>query len=133
MRDKKYEEIATLFKYKKPDDLFEAIARSEISAQHISETLLRKVQKAVPTKQPLAQPHESGAVESALPVIPKVLVTGMKGFLTRTAMCCHPEPGDDIVGFVTQGRGVTIHRRECHNIERQKDNSRLIKVEWVNG
>jgi GTP pyrophosphokinase len=131
MRDKKYEEIATLFKYKKPDDLFEAIARNEISAQHISETLLRKVQKAELKKQPLMTPIEPGIVESVPPIVPKVLVTGMKGFLTRTALCCRPKLGDDIVGFVTQGRGVTIHRRECHNVIRQKDSSRLIEVDWL--
>ena len=130
-RDKNYEEIAALFRYKKPDDLFEAIGRNEISAQHIGETLLRKSQKTDPKKQLLIQPLESRAVESAIPAIPSVLVKGMTGFLTRTALCCCPQPGDDIVGFVTQGRGVTIHRRDCHNIIRQKDSSRLIEVEWI--
>lgn len=133
LRDKNYEEIAVLFNYKKPEDLFEAIARSEISAQHISEKLIRKEQKTEPQIHPLRQPLESDAVESAPPAIPKVLVTGMKGFLTRTALCCRPQPGDDIVGFVTQGRGVTVHRRVCHNIVRHKDSSRLIEVDWING
>jgi RelA/SpoT family (p)ppGpp synthetase len=132
LRDKKHEEIAALFKYKKPADLFEAIARNEISAQHISETLLRKGQKIEPKKLNLVQPLKSSSVESALSGMPQVLVKGMKGFLTRTALCCRPQHGDDIVGFVTQGRGVTIHRRECHNIVRQNDNSRLIEVDWVN-
>jgi GTP pyrophosphokinase len=131
LRDKKHEEIAALFKHKKPADLFEAIAREEISAQHISEILLRKGQRTEPKIRALRQPLESGAIESAPPVIPKVLVTGMKGFLTRTALCCSPLPGDDIVGFVTQSRGVTIHRRDCHNIIRQKDSSRLVEVNWV--
>jgi GTP pyrophosphokinase len=130
-RDKNYDEIATLFKYKKPDDLFEAIARNEISAQHISETSVRKEKKIKPEKQTLIRPLESGAVASPLPVVPKVIVTGQKGFLTRTALCCRPKQGDDIVGFVTQSRGVTIHRRGCHNIVRQKDNMRLIEVDWV--
>jgi GTP pyrophosphokinase len=54
----------------------------------------------------------------------------MKDFLTRMAQCCLPLPGDDIVGFVTQSRGVTIHRRDCHNISRHRDSSRLIEVDW---
>jgi GTP pyrophosphokinase len=133
MRDKKHEEIAAFFKYKNPADLFEAIARNEISAQHISETLLRKGQKIEPKKQLFIQTLESGDIESALPVIPKILVTGMNGFVTRIALCCHPIHGDDIVGFVTQGRGITIHRRDCHNVTRQKDSSRLIEVDWIDG
>jgi GTP pyrophosphokinase len=132
LREKKHEEIAALFKYKRPDDLFEAIGRNEISAQHISETLVRKEQKIEPEKQSLVRPLESAAKESALPGVPQVLVTGQKGFLTRIALCCRPHHGDDIVGFVTQGRGVTIHRRDCHNIVHQKDSNRHIEVNWIN-
>jgi GTP pyrophosphokinase len=133
IRDKNYEEIATLFKYKKPDALFEAIGRNEISAQHISEMLSRKDQKAEQEDQGIKEDTKSGAGESLHAPLPKVLVTGMKDFLTRTAQCCRPLPGDDIVGFVTRGRGVTIHRRDCHNVIRQKDNSRLIEVDWGKG
>jgi RelA/SpoT family (p)ppGpp synthetase len=133
IRDKNYEEIATLFKCKKPDALFEAIGRNEISAQHISEMLSRKNQKAEREDQRMKEDTKFGAGESLHAPLPKVLVTGMKDFLTRTAQCCRPLPGDDIVGFVTRGRGVTIHRRDCHNVIRQKDNSRLIEVDWGEG
>ncbi|MGB6339059.1 MAG: bifunctional (p)ppGpp synthetase/guanosine-3',5'-bis(diphosphate) 3'-pyrophosphohydrolase [Candidatus Aminicenantaceae bacterium] len=133
LRDKNYEEIAGMFKYKKPDDLFEAIDRNEISAQHISGILIRNAQQSEQEGQKIKKGIES---ELAIPlpsILPKVLVTGMKDFLTRTAHCCRPLPGDDIVGFVTRGRGVTIHRQDCHNIVRQEDNSRLIDVDWGKG
>jgi RelA/SpoT family (p)ppGpp synthetase len=133
LRDKKYDKIASLFNYKRPEDLFEAIGRSEISAQHISEMLIRKDRPSEQEDQALREHVESGVTERTSPILPKVLVTGMKDFLTRTALCCRPLPGDSIVGFVTRGRGITIHRRDCHNIIRQKDDSRLIEVDWGKG
>jgi len=59
-----------------------------------------------------------------------VSVMGMSDLLTRVAHCCHPVPGDDIVGFVTRSRGVTVHRRNCHNILHEDESERLIPVEW---
>jgi len=50
--------------------------------------------------------------------------------LTHLARCCHPLPGDDIIGYVTRGRGVTVHRQECPNILRLNDKERLIEVSW---
>jgi GTP pyrophosphokinase len=57
-------------------------------------------------------------------------VTGMKGLATTTARCCHPAPGDDIIGYITRGRGVTIHRSDCPNILRVRDKERLLRVDW---
>jgi len=59
-----------------------------------------------------------------------VTVLGLKGLLTNFAHCCNPAPGDEIVGYITRGRGATIHRRDCPNILRVDDRDRLIKVGW---
>ncbi len=59
-----------------------------------------------------------------------VMVLGVKGLLTTNARCCKPVPGDDIVGYITRGRGATIHRQDCPNILRLKDHERIIKVSW---
>jgi GTP pyrophosphokinase len=128
-----FEDISSLFNYKKPEDLFEAIGRNDVSAQHISEMLIRKEQGLDYGNQMPQGKNESRLSSPSPSVLPKVLVKGMKDFLTRTAQCCLPLPGDDIVGFVTRGRGVTIHRRDCYNIARQNDKSRLIDVEWGKG
>ncbi len=59
-----------------------------------------------------------------------VSVLGLKGLLTNFARCCNPAPGDDIVGYITRGRGATIHRQDCPNILRVQDRERLVRVTW---
>jgi GTP pyrophosphokinase len=59
-----------------------------------------------------------------------VVVLGLKGLLTTLARCCKPAPGDDIIGYITRGRGATIHRSDCPNILRVRDKERLAKVSW---
>ncbi len=61
------------------------------------------------------------------------IVSGLDNLLTRMAKCCAPVPGDDIVGFVTSNRGVTIHRKGCNNVSAIKGDARLIEVEWGGG
>ena len=60
-------------------------------------------------------------------------VQGIEGLLTNLGKCCHPVPGDPIVGYVTKGRGVTIHRQSCPNISRTlaQGNGRVIEVSWT--
>ena len=59
-----------------------------------------------------------------------VLVEGESGLLVRLARCCNPIPGDPITGFVTKGRGVSVHRADCPNVLRDNDLSRMIEVSW---
>jgi GTP pyrophosphokinase len=59
-----------------------------------------------------------------------VRVKGVGDLLVRFAACCHPIPGDPIIGFITRGKGVTVHLRNCVTIVHEKDVERLIEVEW---
>jgi len=59
-----------------------------------------------------------------------VTVLGLKEILTNFARCCNPTPGDEIIGYITRGRGATVHRMDCPNILRIRDRERLIKVSW---
>ncbi|AGB41759.1 (p)ppGpp synthetase, RelA/SpoT family [Halobacteroides halobius DSM 5150] len=61
-----------------------------------------------------------------------VKVKGMEGLLVRIAKCCNPVPGDEIIGYITRGRGVSVHRTDCHNLEKLKNNEpeRIIDVKW---
>ena len=61
-----------------------------------------------------------------------IVVKGMDGLMVRVAHCCNPVPGDDIIGFITKGRGVSVHRRDCTNIVSmpEPERARFIEVEW---
>jgi GTP diphosphokinase / guanosine-3',5'-bis(diphosphate) 3'-diphosphatase len=59
-----------------------------------------------------------------------VSILGLKGLLTNLGRCCKPLPGDPIIGYITRGRGATIHRQDCPNILRIKDKERLVQVSW---
>jgi guanosine-3',5'-bis(diphosphate) 3'-pyrophosphohydrolase len=63
---------------------------------------------------------------------PGVIVHGMDGLMIRLARCCNPVPGDDIIGFITKGRGISVHRRDCTNILAlpPQERQRFIEVEW---
>jgi len=55
---------------------------------------------------------------------------GIGDILTKIAGCCHPLPGEDIIGYVTRSQGVTIHRADCYNVLKEEEPERLVRVEW---
>jgi GTP pyrophosphokinase len=59
-----------------------------------------------------------------------VTILGLTSVLTSMGRCCNPVPGDPIIGYITRGRGATIHRRDCPNMLRIKDRERLVQVGW---
>ena len=117
-----HEAVARLFNYEKLDDFHSAVGFGDINSQQIagkiSDTRPRE-EKRPPSIPPLPTQTIEG-----------IQVQGTGGLLTRLARCCHPLPGDEITGYVTRGRGVTIHRRDCPNILRLRDTERLIEVSW---
>jgi GTP pyrophosphokinase len=60
----------------------------------------------------------------------EVSILGLSGLLTHLGRCCKPAPGDPIVGYITRGRGATIHRQDCPNVLRIRDRERLVQVTW---
>lgn len=59
-----------------------------------------------------------------------IKVSGVGDLLTRLGNCCNPVPGDQIVGYITRGKGVTVHRTDCPNVLNMQDTERLIPVSW---
>jgi RelA/SpoT family (p)ppGpp synthetase len=119
-----HEAVAKLFKYEKGDDFLAAVGFGDINSQQIASRIAEKRSREEEKQPPAAPPAPTEAVEG-------IQIQGTGGLLTRLAQCCHPLPGDEIVGYVTRGRGVTVHRRDCPNILRRQDaEERLIEVNW---
>jgi GTP pyrophosphokinase len=117
-----HETVARLFKYEKLDDFHAAVGFGDINSQQIASKIAETRSREEERLQ-FAPPPPTPPIEG-------VQVQGTGGLLTRLARCCHPLPGDEIVGYVTRGRGVTIHRRDCPNVLRLEDTERLIEVGW---
>ncbi|MBK5107572.1 MAG: bifunctional (p)ppGpp synthetase/guanosine-3',5'-bis(diphosphate) 3'-pyrophosphohydrolase [Anaerolineales bacterium] len=117
------EKLAKEFEFRNVEDLYEAIGNGDISIGRIVNHLtVPEVQEEFKL---IAHPTTDKP-----PAADSVVILGLRGLLTNFAKCCNPAPGDDIVGYITRGRGATIHRQDCPNIMRIKDRERLVKVSW---
>ncbi len=125
--DVRYEEIAEACGYHKTDDFLAALGFSDISLQHVVRTALNLAREkdTTPDSIPLAP-----TVAPTPAPTDGVTVLGVSNLLTNIARCCRPVPGDPIVGYITRGRGITIHRKDCPNILGTTDRNRLIQVSW---
>lgn len=115
------EKVAHLLGYDSADDLFAALGSGSISSAQIILKLSGELEPTVEGVEVLP-PRKISPVS--------INVLGVGDLLTRLANCCHPLPGDKIIGYITQGRGITVHRRDCPNIIHEEEKERLIKVEW---
>lgn len=118
------EKLAKEFDFRTLDDLYEAIGNGDISIGRIVNHLTVPEVEAEEYKI-IAHPSPETP-----PATDAVVILGLRGLLTNFAKCCNPAPGDDIIGYITRGRGATIHRQDCPNIMRIKDRERLVKVSW---
>ena len=124
LQDVNQERIAREFEYKGVEDLYVAIGNGDL-------TLSRVVNHLTLGEKPEQEFTLSASkIDGSGPSSDTVTVVGLKGLLTSMARCCNPAPGDAIVGYVTRGRGATIHRQDCPNILRIRDRERLVRVSW---
>jgi GTP pyrophosphokinase len=119
------EQLARQFEYRTVEDLYVAIGCGDVPLIRIANQLMQNEQDEEGLKfgtriipEPSVESHDT------------ITVVGLKGLLTTMARCCNPVPGDDIIGYVTRGRGATIHRRDCPNILRLHERERLVRVAW---
>jgi GTP diphosphokinase / guanosine-3',5'-bis(diphosphate) 3'-diphosphatase len=128
--------VSEKFNFFHEDDLYAAVGYNGITALQVANRLTEKWRK----KRDLEQVSTISNAVSELKSFPAtkkresgVRVTGIDNLLIRLSRCCSPVPGDEIVGFITKGRGVSVHRADCSNIDTEDAKARLIPVEWETG
>ncbi len=124
--------VCEKFNFAGEDDMYAAVGFNGITAQQVVNRLAEKMRK----KREQEEAIEKITVEMKSTAPKKqtdsgVIVRGIDNMMIRLSKCCNPVPGDDIIGFITKGRGVSVHRTDCPNIH-SEDNDRLIPVEWEN-
>jgi GTP pyrophosphokinase len=118
------------FNFAKEEDMFAAIGYGGLSPVQVVTRLVDKYRRDH-AGQPLDKVNLE-LKERTAPTQSGVRVRGVDNLLIRFARCCNPVPGDEIVGFITKGRGVSVHRADCPNVESLKqDHDRVIEVEWA--
>ncbi len=129
MEDLTYDEVAKLFDYDRLEDFLADLGCGDLSIVDVAEKVLligkveeapKTVSESLQTQEVPQQPALSGD---------GIFVEGAGNMLTHLSRCCNPMPPDEIIGFVTRGRGVTVHRRDCPNVFRL-GGERLIRVDW---
>lgn len=115
------EETAGLFNYDNPDDFLAAIGYGGITPHQLALKLVSEPEDV----SPVVKPSSSKAISPG-----GIQVLGVGDLLSHLANCCHPVPGDAIIGYITRSRGVSVHRRDCINIQKVEDKRRLIEVSW---
>ena len=127
----KLHDLALQLGFKTADDLFEVVGKDELSLRTI-ENMLRPPEpvSAAGDYQPIKKTRQTD--KSGKHGKGNVLVVGIDSLLTQLARCCKPAPPDEILGFVTKGKGVSIHRHDCSNFRNMASGSpdRVIEVEW---
>ena len=126
----KSDELATRLGLAKPDDLFIALARADIGQRQLQAAVRGETdasgERQVSDEATVHKPKSSNVSDKG------ILIVGVDRLLTQLAGCCKPAPPDPIVGFVTRGKGVSIHRADCSNFSNMEamNPERVIETEW---
>ena len=126
LTEESFAKVAEKFSFSSQDEMFASVGYGAITVNQVLFRLIDFYRKEVP--KPVIYRGETPSDSSG------VIVKGMSGLLTRFAGCCNPVPGDEIVGFVSRGRGVVIHRADCPNIKTlEVEKGRILPAEWAAG
>jgi GTP diphosphokinase / guanosine-3',5'-bis(diphosphate) 3'-diphosphatase len=125
--------VAEKFNFANEDDMYAAVGYNGVTALQVANRLTEKWRKKRDQEQSATITNAISDMK-AFPSTKKresgVRVAGIDNLLIRLSRCCNPVPGDEIVGFITKGRGVSVHRADCTNIDSNDAQTRLIPVEW---
>ncbi len=118
-----FKKVSEKLVFTSQDEMLSSIGYGAVTVNQVLFKLIDYYRKEVP--QPIIQPNFTSRHSKG-----SVTIKGMTGLLVSFAGCCSPVPGDDIIGFVTRGRGIVVHRRDCPNIK-GADPARLQEADWI--
>lgn len=127
--------VAQKYNFAGEEDMYAAVGYNGITAAQIATRLTDKVRRKK-EQDPDNSELLDAIRDSAEKPEPKrrtdsgIVVKGIDNMLIRLSKCCNPVPGDDIVGYITKGRGVSVHREDCVNVHNEDAQVRLLPVEW---
>ncbi len=119
-----FERVSQRLSFSTVEEMYAAVGCGAVTINQVLLKLIDYYRKDVPQIAPATQNKREDKDASG------VKIKGMDGLLVRFAGCCNPVPGDEIVGFVSRGRGVTIHRKDCPNLKNE-ESERLLDAEWT--
>ena len=132
-------DIAARFNFGTEEDLFAAIGFGEISYQTVANKMTEKARREIEDQKVVETAFEKTTPQGLKKESQKmkirheggVVIEGVDNLLIRLSRCCNPVPGDDIVGYITKGRGISVHRKDCPNVQvAENEQSRIIEVDW---
>lgn len=134
LKDEWLEEIAERTSINSIDDLYAEIGYGNIKLKQVVTKLRDKYHKEHGTlkDEDVLREYSRDNGESKPKGDKGIAIKGADNLKTRLAQCCNPVPGDEVIGYVTTGRGVSIHRKDCPNIKKGVDPNRLLEVNWDN-
>lgn len=135
LTEENLQSTAKKFNFTSEDDMYAAVGFSGITAAQIATRLTDKLRKQQQEEIDNETLIETFAESKLTPIRSSksdsgVRVKGIDNLLIRLSKCCNPVPGDEIVGFITKGRGVSVHRSNCPNVQSEEAIERLLEVEW---
>ena len=123
------------YKYKDIDEMYAAVGFGANSAGKIIARMLieyRKDHKEEEIEEKLEELSKEKSEKKAKPSSNGIIVKGIDNCLVKLSKCCNPLPGDEIIGYITKGRGVSVHRKDCVNVkDLLKEENRIIDVSWI--
>jgi len=124
------------YKYKNLEEMYAAVGFGAITATKIIARMLIEYRKEHKEEQIIEEKIEELATAKRNNIKPSdsgIIVKGIDNCLVKLSKCCNPLPGDEIIGYITKGRGVSVHRKDCVNVnELLKEENRIIDVQWCN-
>ena len=134
LTSKNIESTLQKYSFKTIDDMYAAVGFGSITATKVLSKIIEEYRKTQPNKELEEKIEELHTKHTVIDNVSKsgIIVKGIDNCLVRLSKCCNPVPGDEIIGYITRGRGVTVHTKDCVNIkDLLKDEERIIDVSWA--